>query len=81
MREARLVTLTGRLGSDHHLDAIGTDDEIGALLGRTGRRLDIVDEAQAEQLAAAARIVSALLDAREIGEPEQAVHVVFRYWQ
>ena len=68
LRETRLVALPRRLGSDDDLHAFRMDDEIGALLGRTGGGFDIVDEAQTEQLAAAAGILSALLDAREIGK-------------
>ena len=64
LRETRLVTLPRRLGSDDDLHAFRMDDEIGALLGRTGGGFHIVDEAQTEQLAAAAGILSALLDAR-----------------
>ena len=59
LRETRLVTLPRRLGSDDDLDSLQDGRWIGALLGRTGRGFDVVGEAAAEQLAAAARILVA----------------------
>ena len=66
--EARLVTLAARLRADHDLDpAVRLHLDLGALLRGADRELDVIREAEAEQLAARG-VLAALREAVPIGE-------------
>jgi hypothetical protein len=66
--EARLVPLPGRLRADHHLDAVGVDDQVGALLRRADRGFHVVCEAETQKFAAALRLRPPLAKALPIRE-------------
>ena len=76
LREARLVALAARLRADHDVDpAFRLHRDLGALPRRADRGLDVVGDAEAEQLAALLRLALALLEAVPVGDPHGEVHV------
>ena len=77
LRETRLMALPGRLGADDDVDAaLGLDGDAGLFLGRADRGLDVIGEAEAEQLAALLGLAPARLEAVPVGDAHGEVHVL-----
>src|SRR5689334_5773798 len=69
LREAGFVALARRLGTDHNLDAIvRTHLDSGLFFRRSDRGLDIVCEAEPQELAALFRLAFARLEAVPVGK-------------
>src|SRR5437660_8485705 len=76
LREARLVTLPRWLRADYDPPAPrGSDADLGALIGRTDRVLDVVREAAPEEPSARGGALSASFATFPVGDLHRTIHV------
>ena len=74
--EAGFMALAAGLGADDHLHhPFGLDGDLGALLGRPGRRFDVVRQPQAQQPTLGRRRLAAGLETVPIGQPHGEIHI------
>ena len=76
LRESRRVALPRRAGADAHAHAAGRQEaDIGFLLRLRRRHFHVIGDAEAQELAAAARLFAPRLEVREIGDVECALEI------